>query len=139
MTPKGKKTLIISACVLAIAGAVGYYLYKRKKDKEADATLSANTATNASVTNSATDTSKNQATASQVKTNTSSVKAPTMLSQDVKKFQNWFNTTNYAKKGKLSITGVADTSTLAAWNAKTPGALPTVGATYSYLVNAKKI
>lgn len=34
MTPKGKKTLIIISSLLVIGGVVGYFLWKRKKDKD---------------------------------------------------------------------------------------------------------
>lgn len=143
--------IVFFGIIVGTGAVVAFHFYKQhQKDSDKAKAATGNTGaasdTSHSTTNVAqTDTAKQPSASSAATTSNSSVSAlntskiPDALASNVTKFQSWYNTTNQGKQRKLAVDGIAGPKTMAAWNTPTVGALPTIGAIFVYLLNAKKI
>jgi hypothetical protein len=112
MTPRGKKILIISVSLLAIGGVVGYILWKRKKDKDAETKTDGDTKASTDTANqSKGDTGEST---SSVKVGGSSGGGRTAdMPSDVMAFQKFANSKGWSPK--LKEDGLWGNKTSSAW------------------------
>ncbi|MEI7960715.1 MAG: hypothetical protein WCI04_00105 [archaeon] len=123
-TSKGKKALIVILSLLAVGGVVGYILWKRKKDKDAEANTggdtggsTGDTGTGGSSTGGSTG-STGGGTGGSTSGSGSSYTFPFTSTTDGNAFRKWVNDTypSYAKSINLDRTGGLNSYLQKAWD-----------------------
>lgn len=119
---KGKKALIVILSLLAVGGVVGYILWKRKKDKDAEANKNTGGDTGGSTgdtgTGGSTGGSTGGGTGGSTSGSGSSYTFPFTSTTDGNAFRKWVNDTypSYAKSINLDRTGGLNSYLQKAWD-----------------------
>lgn len=122
MTPKSKKALIVIVSLLAIGGGVGYFLWKRKKDKaKAEEEANAKTEADAKTQQEATKNQSSGDVSGTVKSpvsESSTFTFPFKTEAEGNAFRKWVNDKypSYAKQIKLDVSGKLNSFVQTAWD-----------------------